>query len=355
MTKTSQIKLIPSVVLAIGVWLAFPSPVFAQETTDEVTSQQIDSAIRRSVTLLERTSAKTAESRTCFTCHGQALPVLALVQASKLEFQVDQVNLQHQLSHTHEYLSEGLADYQEGKGQGGQVDTAGYAILTLKAGDWPADDVTAAVVEYLLKYQSSQDHWSSSSNRPPSEASDFSATYVALASLDHFGTPEQQSRIIDRKNLVKQWLLSAATRDTEDQVFRLQSLRYTDADQDLIREKGRELIAQQCEDGGWAQSADLASDAYATATVLAALNQSGTLTIDDPVYQRGVHFLIETQKEDGSWHVVSHSKPFQEYFESGFPHGVDQFISATATGWSVIALLPGVSAKNGITPYGVRR
>ena len=36
-----------------------------------------------------------------------------------------------------------------------------------------------------------------------------------------------------------------------------------------------------------------------------------------------------------SW---SRSKPFQPYFESGFPHGKDQFVSMAASGWATVAL-----------------
>jgi hypothetical protein len=45
-----------------------------------------------------------------------------------------------------------------------------------------------------------------------------------------------------------------------------------------------------------------------------------------------------TQREDSSWYVKSRSRPFQTYFESGFPHGSDQFISAAASGWAVAGL-----------------
>jgi hypothetical protein len=36
--------------------------------------------------------------------------------------------------------------------------------------------------------------------------------------------------------------------------------------------------------------------------------------------------------------VHSRAVPFQPFFESGFPHGADQFISAGATSWAAIAL-----------------
>jgi hypothetical protein len=36
--------------------------------------------------------------------------------------------------------------------------------------------------------------------------------------------------------------------------------------------------------------------------------------------------------------VRSRSRPFQVYFESGFPYGKDQFISLAASGWATTAL-----------------
>ena len=50
-------------------------------------------------------------------------------------------------------------------------------------------------------------------------------------------------------------------------------------------------------------------------------------------------YLLATQHADGSWYVRSRAPKFQPYFESGFPHGKDQFISAFATGWAAEALL----------------
>jgi hypothetical protein len=52
-----------------------------------------------------------------------------------------------------------------------------------------------------------------------------------------------------------------------------------------------------------------------------------------------VAFLVRTQEADGSWHVKTRSFPFQPYFESGFPHGEDQWISAAATGYAATALI----------------
>jgi glycogen debranching enzyme len=51
-----------------------------------------------------------------------------------------------------------------------------------------------------------------------------------------------------------------------------------------------------------------------------------------------VQFLLNTQFADGSWFVRTRALPIQPHFESGFPFGRDQFISAAATNWATRAL-----------------
>jgi N-acyl-D-amino-acid deacylase len=134
--------------------------------------------------------------------------------------------------------------------------------------------------------------------------------------------------------------MRAPVADTEDKVGRLRGLSYLNADPDLLSLLAAELALDQLEDGGWGQRPGMKSDAYATGTSLAALHHAG-VPAADPVYQRGLHYLLQTQLENGSWHVVSRSRPIQTYFESGFPHGKDQFISIAATCWATTALMLG--------------
>ena len=93
----------------------------------------------------------------------------------------------------------------------------------------------------------------------------------------------------------------------------------------------------QRNDGGWGQTNYRPSDAYATGEALYALHETGSAATD-PVYRKGVEYLLQTQQEDGSWHVKTRAASFQPYFESGFPHSHDQWISQAGTGWAVIAL-----------------
>ena len=69
---------------------------------------------------------------------------------------------------------------------------------------------------------------------------------------------------------------------------------------------------------------------------------SGAAKADDAAYRKGVRFLLDNQLEDGSWYVRARAIPIQPYFDSGFPHGPDQFISAAATNWATMALAEAV-------------
>ena len=161
---------------------------------------------------------------------------------------------------------------------------------------------------------------------------------MSLRGLQAYGTPEQKERITERFAAVRDWLVKSPARDTEDRVFRLRGLHLTGADADVTAGAAEALRKGQREDGGWSQTSDMTSDAYATGTALVALHDVGGLATTDPVYQRGVQYLLRTQEEDGSWHVKSRSRPFQTYYETGFPHGKDQFISSAASSWAATAL-----------------
>lgn len=298
----------------------------------------IRAAVVKSLTLLEKSAATYTEHRKCFSCHHQALPVLAFTTAKAHGFKVNDKEIQRQVKWTADFLEKNRENYLMGKGQGGQADTAGYALWTLAAGGYKADDTTNAVVEYLLVRDKDRDHWRPVSQRPPSEASTITTTYLVLRGLKHFGLPAKEKDIEARLEKTRKWLEAVPAKDTEDRVFRLRALQLVGAPAKSIQAAADELAKTQQGDGGFRQIDKLDSDPYATGSALSALHQAGGIATRSDAYQRGVQFLLKTQKDDGSWHVVSRSKPFQTYFETGFPHAKDQFISCAASSWATIAL-----------------
>ena len=217
--------------------------------------------------------------------------------------------------------------------------TAGYALWTLEVGRYPADEIVHAVTHFLLASPSDSDHWQCSSNRPPSESSDFTTTYLAIRALKNYSNEQQQLEAQDRYKSTLKWLLSATPETTEDKVFHLRTLYYLDAPAESIKRYATSLLKGQRDDGGWSQTNGMESDPYATATVLVGLSRTGQADCQQAAYTKGISYLLKHQTELGSWHVKSRSKPFQKYFETGFPHEKDQFISTSATAWATLALL----------------
>lgn len=308
------------------------------ESVVEEESSVLRTAVQQSLELLERASAGSADERKCFTCHSQALPVFAIARAKRAGFEVDSDNFERQISHTIKHLKGNKKSFLEGKGPGGGVDTAGYALWTLEDGDHAADEVTTYVTNWILNEQTEDGRWNCRSNRPPSESSDFTTTYVAVRALNRFADKDRQADVADSFERASVWLGDTAPRDTEDRVFRLLSFDYIDPGRAVIDAAITELSQSQREDGGWSQTDEMESDAYATSIAMYALSRFGVDRQSDS-WQRGLRFLLDQRHDDGSWHVVSRSKPFQKYFESGFPHGKDQFISTTATAWATIVLV----------------
>jgi hypothetical protein len=319
----------------------------------EARDRNIREAVGKALPLIRKGSDGHMAKRTCFACHHQAVPLLALTTARSRGFPVEQPALQKHLRFIADFLDENREQYRKGRGQGGQVTTAGYALWSLELGGWRPDAMTSAVAEYLLLADKALDHWRTTSNRPPSEVSAFTTTYFAVRGLQVFGAEEQQKRISERLDQVRTWLSKAPARDTEDRVFRLLALKQIGGGASEIKAAALDLIRSQRADGGWGQLDTMASDAYATGTVLVALHLAGGLPTRDPVYQKGIDYLLRQQLPDGSWHVNSRSRPFQTYFESGFPHGKDQFISLAASGWAATALtlaLPEVKVTSARPP-----
>jgi hypothetical protein len=137
--------------------------------------------------------------------------------------------------------------------------------------------------------------------------------------------------------LAATWIGEYRPSTNYDLAWRLQGLVWGGKSKDAILKARRDLLALQRSDGGWSDIPSMESAAYTTGLAMISLQSSGLL-VSDPAYQRGVEYLLNTQLEDGSWHVRTRAAGFQPYFDNGFPHGVDQWISAAGTSLATIAL-----------------
>ena len=223
----------------------------------------------------------------------------------------------------------------EGAAALGGADNNLYSVEALVRAGYPPNRITDFLAANLAMAQGGDGGWHLPGySRSPMQDSDFSRTAMAMRALKTYGTPGRASEMKQRIERGKQWLMHAEPVILEDMDMRLVGVAAAGASAAELRKLAEPILEQRCSDGGWAQRQGFPSDAYATGMTLWALNEAGVMRPDE----KGVKFLLGTQSPDGSWHVASRATKFQEYFESGFPYGHDQWISTMATGWAANAL-----------------
>jgi len=308
----------------------------------------IRAAVGRSLELLQGVSGSFMMNGGCVACHAQDLTALTAKYAKAHGFAVDEAGLKSQLGDLRaSYISNGDRFLQRYDGGGG-IDTLDYAMLHLAAVDYSADGMTDAIVYNMVSEQMADGSWirggavqrggPSPAARAPMQDSDIVRTAQAVRAIRTYGWEGRKADLDSHVEAARLWLLRAKPVYNEEFVMQLLGLYWAGEKAATIGLLGRQLMEQQVVDGGWSQNPYLPTDSYATGQTLFALSEAGILKPADPVYRRGVDYLLRTQHEDGSWHVKSRSPKLQPYFQSGFPYDHDQWISMAATAWATIAL-----------------
>jgi len=178
--------------------------------------------------------------------------------------------------------------------------------------------------------------------RPPSPVFDSRETlttwfYLGLDADAPKGAKASSAARTSRE-LARKWLESRPPADTTQYwVMRLLTGVRGDA---RSRERGRlikKLLRRQNPDGGWAQTPELTSDAYATGQALYVLGLAGVKNECKEI-RRGVDFLVTTQLEDGSWKMLPRATPERQASINLWP--INHFGAAWATMGLVRSLPP---------------
>jgi hypothetical protein len=316
-----------------------PVPVEVSRTP----RQAIETALR---TLLPAGPGFFRKSPGCISCHNNSLPSIAAHLAIQRGLDVDSSLAAHA-------SKAALATWRprEDTIAVGATSVPGllanftYQLWAFSETRYPPNPVTSAAALALSRLQRSDGSWSIPDTRPPLGTSDIKWTALAARGIRDFLPPGLQPQEQEIRHKARRYLQTNPARSTEDQVFLLLGLDWTGASHREIAAQRRRLLRLQRRDGGWSQLPTMPSDAYATAQALYALSNTG-LPARTAAYQRGAAFLLRNQLPDGSWFVRTRAIGFQPHIETGFPHGPNQFLSAAATAWSVIALVPALDATS---------
>src|SRR5581483_1806579 len=296
-------------------------------------------ALTRSIARLLEAAPGFRAKTSCISCHHTALPALAAATARRKGISMDEDAAAKTVEDLAGFFGSSAPRMMLGDpAVGGEALTVGYALLALAANGRPLDDVTAAMTAWLLARQMPEGRWLGNGlNRPPSEYSTISHTAMAAGGLRAYPIPGRAREIAGALRRAREWLIRAEPRSAEERGMRLMGLVWTSAPRSRIDAAIKEIRDRQEGDGGWSQFGRTPPDAYATGLSLYALHVAGVPAADE-ASRRGVRFLLATQYDHGAWLVRTHAFPVQRYFESGFPFGRHQWISAAGTSWASLAI-----------------
>lgn len=317
---------------------------------------QVREAAAKAISLLQQADKTFYKSQTCFSCHHQGLPMLTYELARERGVPVDE--------------SAALASSQKAFAPLKSIDAAvqasyiidpsmsdGFYVISAHASGVAPSLTTAIYARRLANWQEPDGHWYTIDQRPPQSHSAVTATAISIRALQLHMPRRLRKETDERIGRAREWLRKVEPRTTTDHASRLTGLKWAGATERDLTAAAQRLLALQKPDGGWPQLPWRQSDAYATGEALVALHRAGGIATSHASWQRGLRYLLDTQKSDGSWQVptrmVSPASVSPPYFETQFPYGKDQFISAAGTSWATMALMLTLPKTLGARPLPV--
>ncbi len=313
------------------------------ESISEIALPSVRDSVQRAIQLLEAAGPEFFKINACISCHSQSIPQMAAAAASEkgiaLNAKAEKLQTQSVTAVWSGFRNRlWLGDCSIG---GGRVATITYGLLGLAAAKQPLNQTVSLVTNCLAVEQSADGSWAINDLRAPLGMSCIKYTALGMRGLQLYPLPGRKTEFTERIRRARTFLEAAQPKTAQDLSFQLLGLAWAGAPAADLQKLARKLVALQRQDGGWAQRAELTTDAYATAQAVWALKESGDVAaLTKSAWSKGTQYLRRNQKADGSWHVRSRGFGFQPYRETGFPHGHDQWLSAAATGFAVIALSP---------------
>lgn len=315
----------------------------------------IQAAVSSSLPLLQRTDASFMPKTGCFSCHNNSITAMSVSVARKAGFRVDEKTAGQQVQANAGAL-QGIRDllHQGTFVPGLNVNPVilAYVLVGLDAEGYKPDLSTDAVAMFIQSHQLADGHWAGGpESRPPLCSDEIGQTVLSMRGMQLYAPTVDKAAFAKSIQLAATWIGEFQPALTYDMAWRLQGLVWAGKSKEAILKARKDLLSAQRTDGGWSDMPTMESGAFTTGLAMISLQSSG-LPVSDAAYQRGVQYLLKTQLEDGSWYVRSRAAGFQPYFDNGFPHGVDQWISAAASGYATTALTLAAPPASGRTTAG---
>lgn len=323
---------IPAAVVVILAMLSSSALGLDKTPTD------LDATVARGLKFLATDAMEWKDEHNCVSCHHAGLVVWSLREAKHRGRSVNEPVLTE--------LTRWIAKSGDGKTGVPRPASAPKALnvnavlSALALGADPEPDSIAkkgrsTFIKTVAGDQTETGAWSSwPDTRPPifGHSDDTATALATLAVLPEAAAGDDSARAARDKGI--RWLSETKTDDDPQSLaLRLVLWSRLGRPSDEWEPLAARITARQNSDGGWSQTKDMPSDAWATGQALYALAHSG-LDPDNPVIARAHAFLIKTQRDDGSWPMTSRpSKPGGAGAKSLIP------ITGAGAAWAVLGLV----------------
>jgi len=344
--------------LVLGNLLGLCGTASGQELID---ARAVHDAARRGLAAIQRAQATwyTDNKQVCASCHHQYQPALAFRAAREHGVPVDET-----LAGADAARAFAFADLDRAVQYSYVIEPAmddAYRMVAAHAAGVEPNLGAAVYARLLISRQNAAGDWDGFHQRPPSSYSRVTMAALGLRAVQLYRHVSQAADAEAAVGRARRFLEEAVPSDTEERAYQLLGLRWAGADTGTLQRLARRLKETQQEDGGWSSVAGRPSDVYSTGQALVALHDGASVADLDRSYRRGVAFLLDAQAADGTWHVRSRlhapAPVSPPYFDAGYPHEHDQFISMQGASWAVMALAyaldPVVAAPVPSVPGGV--
>ncbi|MCC9604279.1 terpene cyclase/mutase family protein [Blastopirellula sp. JC732] len=298
-----------NLLIVVSLLVAAPSA----DSPSEAPAESVRDAVTRSVPFLEREGQAWIDNRKCASCHQVPFMVWSLNEAHRAGAEVDLKKLNETIAWSTDWqnwsASKNRDETKQEQAKSGNIDTMYQLLLGRNYAANEADDSPAEWVETfetaLATRQQEDGSWTACGqlplqNRPERETNEVSTMWTLLALHPRSGELPNWNEKLDA---AKKYLQEAQPGQSSEWWALRMMFEQRFGSLETATELKQELLSKQREDGGWGWLVEKPSDALGTGIVLFALSHDRQEA--DAAVESARQFLLDTQKEDGSWIVPS--------------------------------------------------
>jgi hypothetical protein len=318
---------------------ALRGEVIAQDATT-APSEKANEAAAKGLMFLEKEGIAWTKKNKCSSCHHIPMMLWGEQEARQRGLRINEeardIAMAFALKAPYTGFSGPLTSEKFAQMSGPSLEII-YLTLGLGTASRP-DSAARKMAEFethLLDKQASDGSWAFTRKEKgkilaPIEDTDDVITMLGMLALSSGKTSSLEQQTLKKsQDKALTWLKESASEgDHQSSALRLVIFRRFGMSERVER-LATQLLSEQREDGGWSQVKEHPSDALATGQALYALAAAGINRKHDSI-RRGQAFLVGTQRDDGSWLVLSRIPTNK---------GKDSIPSYFGSAWAVIGLV----------------